>query len=124
MSGNDDTIRGWHKLFEQSNQSSPEMTPFSTLPAGTVPGHRMIIGERKPPSITVPLPPPNAVWPPSGQVKFSGAILGGEPEDRVLIETIVLKVLHDRTDDVVELGHASGCSGDRIRIIYSSCSRS
>ena len=45
--------------------------PFSTLPAGTLPGQRRIIGARKPPSIAVPLPPANGVWPPSGQVKFS-----------------------------------------------------
>ena len=53
------------------NQSRPETMPFSTLPAGTLPGQRMIAGTRKPPSITVPLPPANGVWPPSGQVKFS-----------------------------------------------------
>ena len=37
------------------NQSSPEMMPFSTLPAGTLPGQRIIAGTRKPPSNTVPL---------------------------------------------------------------------
>src|SRR5262249_56290389 len=41
------------------------------LAAGTRPGQRRIIGTRKPPSIAVPLPPANGVWPPSGQVKFS-----------------------------------------------------
>src|SRR5258705_3610081 len=53
------------------NQSSPEVMPFSTLPAGTLPGQGRIMGARKPPSITVPFPPANGVWPPSGQVKFS-----------------------------------------------------
>ena len=47
------------------------MIPFSTLPAGTLPGQRTMQGTRKPPSMTVPLPPANGVWPPSGQVKFS-----------------------------------------------------
>ena len=47
---------------------------FSTLPAGTLPGQRTIIGTRKPPSITVPLAPANGVWPPSGQVKFSAPL--------------------------------------------------
>src|SRR5208337_1269509 len=53
------------------NQSSPENNPFSTLPEGAFPGQRTMQGTRKPPSITVPLPPANGVWPPSGQVKFS-----------------------------------------------------
>ena len=48
--------------------------PFSTLPAGTLPGQRRIIGTRKPPSSAVPLPPANGVWPPSGQVKFSAPL--------------------------------------------------
>ena len=52
----------------------PEMMPFSTLPAGTLPGQRRIIGTRKPPSSAVPLPPANGVWPPSGQVKFSAPL--------------------------------------------------
>ena len=50
------------------------MMPFSTLPAGTLPGQRTIAGTRKPPSSTVPLPPANGVWPPSGQVKFSAPL--------------------------------------------------
>ena len=53
------------------NQSSPEMMPFSTLPAGTLPGQRIIAGARKPPSMTVPLLCANGVCPPSGQVKTS-----------------------------------------------------
>src|SRR5213079_2305945 len=53
------------------NQSSPEMIPFSTLPAGTLPGQRIMQGTRKPPSKTVPLLCANGVCPPSGQVKTS-----------------------------------------------------
>src|SRR6202047_2932786 len=53
------------------NQSRPEMMPFSTLPAGTLPGHRIIAGARNPPSSTVPLLWANGVSPPSGQVKTS-----------------------------------------------------
>ncbi len=45
--------------------------PFSTLPAGTLPGQRIIAGARKPPSMTVPLLCANGVCPPSGQVKTS-----------------------------------------------------
>ena len=56
------------------NQSMPDTMPFSTLPAGTLPGQRRIIGTRKPPSSAVPLPPANGVWPPSGQVKFSAPL--------------------------------------------------
>ena len=52
----------------------PDMMPFSTLPAGTLPGQRRIIGTRKPPSSAVPLPPAKGVWPPSGQVKFSAPL--------------------------------------------------
>ena len=47
------------------------MRPFSTLPAGTLPGQRIIAGTRKPPSMTVPLLCANGVCPPSGQVKTS-----------------------------------------------------
>ena len=47
------------------------MMPFSTLPAGTLPGQRIIAGARKPPSITVPLLCANGVCPPSGQVNTS-----------------------------------------------------
>ena len=56
------------------NQSMPDTMPFSTLPAGTLPGQRRIIGTRKPPSSAVPLPPANGVCPPSGQVKFSAPL--------------------------------------------------
>ncbi len=56
------------------NQSMPETMLFSTLPAGTLPGQRRIIGTRKPPSSAVPLPPANGVWPPSGHVKFSAPL--------------------------------------------------
>ncbi len=88
------------------NQSSPEKIPFSTLPAGTLPGQRMMAGERKPPSSAVPLPPANGVWPPSGQVKFSVPLSVREHDDRVVVEPVGLEVGHDRADDVVELGHA------------------
>ena len=53
------------------NQSSPDMMPFSTLPAGILPGQRTIAGTRKPPSMMVPLHWANGVCPPSGQVKTS-----------------------------------------------------
>src|SRR6516164_382231 len=56
------------------NQSRPDTMAFSTLPAGTLPGQRMIIGTRKPPSSAVPFPPANGVLPPSGQVKFSAPL--------------------------------------------------
>ena len=56
------------------NQSSPDMMPFSILPAGTLPGQRTIAGTRNPPSSAVPLPPANGVCPPSGQVKFSAPL--------------------------------------------------
>ncbi len=47
------------------------MRPFSTLPAGTLPGQRIMQGTRKPPSMMVPLLCANGVCPPSGQVKTS-----------------------------------------------------
>ena len=96
------------------NQSSPDMIPFSTLPAGTLPGQRTMQGTRKPPSSTVPLPPANGVWPPSGQVKFSAPL-------SVVKTTIVLssrpasfELLHDRADDVVELRHAGLVDGPAV----------
>src|SRR5580704_11833674 len=51
------------------NQSSPGVILFSTFPAGTWPGQRIMQGTRKPPSRAVPLPPANGVCPPSGQMK-------------------------------------------------------
>src|SRR5262249_34700171 len=51
-----------------------ERLALSTLPAGTLPAQRMIIGTRKPPSSAVPFPPANGVLPPSGQVKFSAPL--------------------------------------------------
>ena len=56
------------------NQSSPDTIPFSTLPAGILPGHRIMAGTRNPPSSAVPLPPANGVCPPSGHVKFSAPL--------------------------------------------------
>jgi len=90
------------------------MIPFSTLPAGTLPGQRTIIGARKPPSMTVPLPAANGVWPPSGQVKFSAPVVGGEADDGVAVETHVLHLLHHRSHHVVELGHAGFLDGPSI----------
>src|SRR5262245_56582088 len=56
------------------NQSSPEMSPFSTLPAGTFPGQRRMHGTRKPPSSTDPFSPANGVCPPSGHVTHSAPL--------------------------------------------------
>src|SRR5215831_7472136 len=56
------------------NQSSPEKMPFSTDPALTCPGQRMMAGTRKPPSKLVPLVPLNGVIPPSGQVNTSAPL--------------------------------------------------
>ena len=41
-----------------------------------------------------------------GPGEVLGAVVGGEGDDRVVVEPVVLDVLHDRADDVVELGHA------------------
>ena len=63
-------------------------------------------GTRKPPSSTVPLPPANGVWPPSGQVKFSAPLSVVNTTMVSFVETRVLELLHHRADDVVELRHA------------------
>src|SRR5580692_3605868 len=93
------------------NQSSPDMTPFSTLPAGTLPGQRMMAGTRKPPSKTVPLLCANGVCPPSGQVKTS---VGREHDDGVVVDAQVLELLHHQTDIVVELRHAGFVNGPAV----------
>ena len=80
--------------------------PFSTLPAGTLPGQRRMHGTRKPPSSAVPLPPANGVWPPSGQVKFSVPLSVVKTTIVFVVEAVVLELLHHRADDVVELRHA------------------
>ena len=79
---------------------------FSTLPAGTLPGQRMMQGTRKPPSSAVPLPPANGVWPPSGQVKFSAPLSVLKTMIVSFFQAVVLQILHHRADDVVELRHA------------------
>jgi hypothetical protein len=88
--------------------------PFSTLPAGTLPeptqDHRraeaafqcraLAARERRLAAI--------------GPSEVFGAVVGGEPDDRVLLEAVVLEVLHHRTDDVVELRHAGFLNGPAI----------
>ena len=96
------------------NQSSPDMSPFSTLPAGTLPGQRTMQGTRKPPSSTVPLPPANGVWPPSGQVKFSAPLSVREHDDGVVRRARSFELLHHRADDVVELRHARLVDGPAV----------
>src|SRR6476646_760036 len=96
------------------NQSSPEMIAFSTFPAGILPGQRMIIGTRKPPSSPVPLPPAKGVWPPSGQVKFS-APLSVEKARMVLFSSpLSLRYFITRTDDIVELRHPGFLDGPAV----------
>ena len=41
-----------------------------------------------------------------GPGEVLGAVVGGEDDDRVVLEPVVLQLLHDRADDVVELRHA------------------
>ena len=38
--------------------------------------------------------------------KVLGAVVGGEHDDGVVVETVVLQICHDRADNVVELRHA------------------
>ena len=45
-----DNVRVPAAAMKVGNQSSPEKMPFSTLPAETWPGQRMMQGTRKPPS--------------------------------------------------------------------------
>ncbi len=80
--------------------------PFSTFPAGTLPGQRTMQGARKPPSSTVPLPPANGVWPPSGQVKFSAPL---SVEKTTIVSSSrprSFSFCASAPDDVVELRHA------------------
>ena len=56
--------------------------------------------------MTVPLPPANGVWPPSGQVKFSVPLSVVNTTMVSFVDAHVLELLHDRADDVVELGHS------------------
>src|SRR5262249_35650605 len=88
------------------NQSRPDTIWFSTLPAGTLPGQRRIIGTRKPPSRTVPLPPGEGGLAAVGPREVFGTVVGGKADDRVVVDTQILDLLHHRTDDVVELRHA------------------
>src|SRR5208283_3897284 len=42
------------------------------------------------------------------------AVVGGEDEDGVLLELVVLELLNDRADDVVELGHSGFVDGPAV----------
>src|SRR5271157_2273352 len=42
------------------------------------------------------------------------AVVGGEDDDGVLLEPVVLELLHDRADDVVELGHSGFVDGPAV----------
>jgi hypothetical protein len=78
--------------------------PFSTLPAGTRPAdhcwsaetafhHRALaLRERRLSAI--------------GPGEHFGAVVGGEDDDGIIVDTHVLELLHDDADVVVELRHA------------------
>src|SRR5438477_4908396 len=114
------------------NQSSPEKMPFWTLPAGTLPGQRTIAGTRKPPSITVPLPPAKGVWPPSGQVKFSAplsvlnprmvlssrpALSGPSVDDEILARAIAFFAPARLLGRIVLVGREAGQHGARADLV-------
>ena len=96
------------------NQSSPEMMPFSTLPAGTLPGpadHRrhaeaafqdraLALREWRLSTI--------------GPGEDFSAVVGGEDDDGVVVDTHVLELLHHQTDVVVELRHAGFVDGPAV----------
>ena len=96
------------------NQSRPEMMPFSTLPAGTLPGQRIIAGTRKPPSMTVPLDCANGVCPPSGQVKTSVPLSVVNTTIVLSLTPMLLELLHHQADVVVELRHAGFMDGPAV----------
>src|ERR1700722_8103771 len=103
------------------NQSSPEMMPFSILPAGSVPGQRIMGGPREPPPLIGPLSRPadhgrdaeaalhdralalrerglSAVRP----RKHLSAVVGGEDDNGIVIDAHILELLHHDADIVVE----------------------
>ena len=88
--------------------------PFSTLPAGTLPGQRIIAGARKPPSMTVPLLPRERRLSAVRPGEDFGAVVGGEDDDGVVVDAHVLELLHHRADDVVELRHAGFVDGPAV----------
>jgi hypothetical protein len=81
------------------------MMPFSILPAGTFPGQAQS-------------PAPGAAFETgalaAGERRLSairlreilGSVVGGEDDDGVVVEPIVLQVREHRADDIVELRHA------------------
>src|SRR6516165_6392340 len=87
------------------NQSRPDTMAFSTLPAGTLPGQRMIAGTRKPPSSAVPFPPANGVLPPSGHVKFSVPL--SVEKARIVLFASPLSLRYFTTEPTT----SSSCSG-------------
>ena len=86
-------------------KSRPEKMPFSTFPAGDVAGpagdHRhahaafhdrpLAGGEGRVAAI--------------GPGEVLGAVVGREHDDRVVVETVGLQLVHHAADDVVELRH-------------------
>src|SRR5262249_42937142 len=49
-----------------------------------------------------------------GPGEVLGTVVGGKAEDRVVLKTVVLQVLHDRADDVVELRHPGLLDGPAV----------
>ncbi len=82
------------------------MMPFSTVSGRTLPGQRAMHGTRKPPSMTVPSCLRERRRAAVRPGEHFGAVVGGEDDDGVIVHAHVLELLHDRADDVVELGHA------------------
>src|SRR5262245_48070760 len=80
--------------------------PFSTVPGFTWPGQRIIVGERNPPSKTVPLVALNGDHSAIGPGEDLSAVISGKDDDRVVRFTHVFDVLEESADAIVKLRHA------------------
>jgi len=80
--------------------------PLNTEPGLIVPGQRMAVGTRQPPSQLVAFSPRNGVVPPSGQLMTSAPFIGGVHDDGVLGESKVVQQLEKLPNMPVVFHHA------------------
>ena len=80
--------------------------PFSTFPAGTLPGQRRIIGRAEAALHHRSFATSERGLAAVGPAEVLRPVIRGEAQDRVALNAQVLHLLHHRTDDVVKLRHA------------------
>ena len=71
-----------------------------------MPGQRMSIGTRYPPSQLVAFSPRNGVVPPSGKDQFLCAVVDGEDDDGIVSVAESVKLFKQLADKTIKFDHA------------------